>query len=66
MREVVHCLCVHHVGNTCERDNCSVASVESIGTGNIANPIHADPGIAHFVDNMPRMKEYAMLHLKPT
>ena len=60
MKEVVHCLCVHDVGNMFERDNCSAAFVESIGTGNVANPIHVDPGIVHFVNYMPRMKGYAM------
>ena len=60
MREVVHCLCVHHVGNTCKRDNCSVVTVESIGNRNVTNPIHAYLGIARFVDDMPRAKGYVM------
>ena len=60
MRKVVHCLSVHHVQNTCERDNCSVAFVISTGTRNIANLIHVDPGIVNFADDMPRVKGYAM------
>ena len=56
----MHCLSIHHVGNTCERDNCSVAFVESIGTRNVASLIHVVPGIVHFVDNMPRVKGYVM------
>ena len=56
----MHSLCVHHVGNTCKSDNCSVAFVESIGTGNVASLIHMDPGIVHFVNDMPRAKGYAM------
>ena len=48
------------VGNMCERDNCGVAFVKSIGTRNVASLILADPGIVHFVEDMPRAKGYMM------
>ena len=56
----MHCLCVSHVGNTCERDNFSLAFVQSTGTKNVASLILADPGIAHFADDIPKVKGYAM------
>ena len=55
----MHCLCVSHMGNTCERDNCSVVFVKSTGTKNVASLFPVDPGIAHLVDDMPTAKGYA-------
>ena len=64
-REVVHCLCVSHVGNTCERGNCSVESVENTGIDCVANLIPADPGIACSAKAMQKAKGYEMLLLIP-
>ena len=64
-REVVHCLCVSHVGNTCERGNCSVESVENIGINRAANLIPTDPGTACFADTMQKAKGYETLLLIP-
>ena len=64
-REVVHCLCVSRVGNTCKKGNCSVESVENIGIDSVANLIPTDPGIVCSANAMQKAKGYAMLLLIP-
>ena len=64
-REVVHCLCVSRVGNTCEKGNCSVEFVENIGIDSVANLIPADPGTVYSADTMQNAKGYATLLLIP-